>query len=121
VNNLRAGNFEKSMYDTQTDTASLLEWANRGGVNYYDYNDPTAKQVDVKLGSPEIVYYKFYKWVQGENRNEEYLIPAYSFPIEKTEDYQQYRSYILVPLIKGFEELNPDQGTGPVPRPMMTK
>jgi len=121
VNNLRAGSSEKSLYDTETDTTKLLDWAKKGGANYYDNGSPEAKVIDVKLGDPEIVYYKFYKWVQDGNRNEEYLIPAYSFPVVKSADYQLYRSNILVPLIKGFEDQNPDQGTGPVPVPFMAR
>ena len=105
VNNLRANHYQKSLYQTEPDSDKIIDWARQGGVYFYAYRG-AEKTVDVTLETPELVYFRYFKWLPEENKTEEFLIPAYSFPIAENPELNLYRTRIIVPAVKGFEELN---------------
>lgn len=114
--NLRPRQYDRSIYPSETNPVSILDWASRGGI-YGDYYDASIKTVDVLLEAPTVSHFKYYVYLPKEGRSEEYLIPAYVFPIQKPQDYTGYRSYVVVPAVKDFEGLT----SVPVAVPLMTK
>jgi len=117
VYGLRAENYLSSAYDAETDSAKILASAEKGGWNQMFYTDVTAKTVDVSLGTPYIAYMKIWHYVSDQTDSEEILAPVYVFPItERPDQYSYYQNYIVVPLVKGLEDLN-----APYPVPMMER
>jgi hypothetical protein len=116
VYGLRAENYLSSSYDAETDSAKILASAEKGGWNQMFYTDVTAKTVDVSLGTPTIAYMKIFHYVSDQTDSEEILAPVYVFPITEKPDQYFYQDYVIVPLVKGLEDLN-----APYPVPMMEK
>lgn len=108
LNNLKPNSYEKSLYPVEQDRAKLLDWARRGGIFFYAYRG-AEKTVEVKLETPELVYFRHFKWVPEENRTDEYVVPAYSFDINADPGLNLFRSKLIVPAVQGFEDLMMDQ------------
>jgi len=108
LNNLRANHYEKSLYAVEENSAKILDWASRGGIFFYAYRG-AEKTVEVELETPELVFFRHFKWVPEENRTDEYLVPAYVFTITPDPSLSIFRSRIVVPAVKGFDELMMDQ------------
>lgn len=101
--------YEASLYDVETNIDTLInKWQNQ---NRYAYpSEVSVKTVDIKLGTPELVYVEVYKWdvASGDSR---LLVPAYRFPVlEKPTDAYYYSDYVAIPLVPSLLE---NQG-GPI-------
>ena len=114
VYGLRAENYLSSAYDAETDSAKILASAEKGGWNQMSYADATAKTVDVSIGTPTMAYMKILHYTPDKTDSEEIIAPVYIFPITEKPDQYFYQDYVIVPLVKGLEDLNT-----PYPVPMM--
>jgi hypothetical protein len=88
--------YQSSAYQAVADEVLFKKFLERGGLFGF-YQVEGAKEVEVPLGEPQLVYLKYYQFKPGEN-NTELLVPAYLFPIlEKPEPYF-YQKSVVVPL-----------------------
>lgn len=102
VNWLSVDNYLKSDYKTETTTANILKVASKWGrYGFYDYGTLDVKYIDVTLKNPEIKYVHTYKYNNKDNTQEQYLIPAVVFDVEKPENTENfYGENVVVPLLK---------------------
>lgn len=113
--NITSNSYQSSEYQVEQDVNRILDLAKKGGQNIY-YNNQAEKTVTIKIGNPELIYVKHYKY--ENNQTEELLIPALKFPIiEKPEDSYLSYNQIIVPIIKDIldERIN---DPGVLPRPI---
>ena len=113
--NLSLQEYESSMYDAETDFSRILEFAEKGGVNRYYWNEGQTKKVEI--GTPVQEYMVEWRYDQNNRMNKMLIIPALIFPITKTpvEGYY-YQKNIIVPLAKELLEENENP---PYPVPLL--
>ena len=107
VNGISVQQYDASLYDVETDIEKLLTIFEGQPTGYP--SDVTISTVEIKLGTPELVFTQIFKFdEQGESR---LLVPAYRFPvIEKPTDQLWFSSSIIIPLVTDL--LN--TGGGPI-------
>lgn len=100
LNWLSIDNYLKSDYKTETSTENILKVANvwwRYG--FYDTGTEKVKYIDVNLKNPEIKYVHTYSF--KDNTQEQFLIPAVVFEVDKPENTEYYYwETVVVPLLK---------------------
>lgn len=98
--NLTSNKYQSSLYDMETDVEKILDLASKGGYYYSMPEQTDAKVVEIKLGTPHIVYMQ--TWQFADNISSQILVPALAFPITNIPDEAEYyyRENILVPLAK---------------------
>ena len=103
--NLTTQQFESSQYAAETDFDRIMKVVQ---ARSFIPEGPQAKVLDVVLGTPTLTYVKV--WRYENNRNDELLVPAASFPVLESPKEQPYWSTaVVVPLIKELLEPNLDQ------------
>lgn len=112
--NLNLQEYESSMYDAETDFSRIIEFAEKGGINRYYWNEGQTKKVEI--GTPIQEYMVVWRYDQDNQTNKMLIIPALIFPITKTpiEGYY-YQKNIIVPLVKELLEEN-ENPLYPMPR-----
>jgi hypothetical protein len=97
VSNLLTGGFSSSQYSIETDSDTLLKFAEQGGINNYPWYDDSAKAEELELGTPQLVYVNHYVPEQGE-----LYIPALQFPVvSKPQTGPNYYSKVVtIPLVQ---------------------
>lgn len=101
VNNLMTQNYQSSSYEVETDPKNIIDMAESTDRGAYAQNDEVADRVEVELGAPTLVYARY--WQYRGSQEEEYLVPAFSFPIINSDNTSGlYRKNIIVPLVKSF-------------------
>ncbi len=111
VSNLTSYRYETSDYELETDSAKILELAEKGGYGsgIYYYSESQDK-VTLELGTPTKSLIRFNRY--ANNTNEELLIPALIFPITNAPENYYGSRFITVPLVKQMiTELN-DRSNG---------
>ena len=99
VSNLTGLSYESSAYPMVTDSATILDVVQRGGLYGSKPVDGNVKKVRIEVGTPTLGYYP--SRYQIDQTPTEYLIPALVFPITKAPQGEQlYRTAIVVPLVK---------------------
>jgi hypothetical protein len=101
VNNLMTQNYQSSAYEVETDVKNIIDMAESTDREMYAQNAEVAEKIEVELGTPSLVYAKY--WQYKDSGEEEYLVPAFAFPVisnDKTSGV--YRKNIIVPLVKSF-------------------
>jgi len=113
--NLSLQEYESSMYDAETDFSRILEFAKKGGISRYYWNEGQTKKVEI--GTPAQEYMVVWKYDRDNQMNKMLIIPALIFPITKTpaEGYY-YQKNIIVPLAKELLEENENP---PYPVPLL--
>jgi len=103
--NLSLQEYESSMYDAETDFSRIIEFAEKGGVNRYYWNEGQTKKVEIETPAQE--YMVVWKYDRDNQMNQMLIIPALIFPVTKTpaEGYY-YQKNIIVPLAKELLEEN---------------
>ena len=113
--------YERSLYTAETDMGRILKIASQGGYRqYYPYFYDEAegslrtKKIDLKIGTPELVYMKFWKYDEAKGTSDELMVPAFAFPVvsEASGGDIPPASRIIVPLAK---ELLDQMETEPKP------
>ncbi|MGE4444870.1 MAG: hypothetical protein AB7E37_07885 [Candidatus Altimarinota bacterium] len=101
LNGLHINNYEKYAYNIETSKENILKIANVGGRFGLENEIPkNAKYIDILLKNPTLQYISTYKY---ENfSQEQFLIPAVVFEIEKAGVENYYGDTITVPLVKDF-------------------
>ncbi|MBI4127443.1 MAG: hypothetical protein HY459_00080 [Parcubacteria group bacterium] len=108
---LTTQNYQSSLYGAETDVDRILEIASRGGFRMYPYEDPSAKIVEVELGTPKEALVRV--WTYEANLGNELLVPALIFPVTKAPEGEAfYTKDVVVPLVK--EVLDEGNGGGPI-------
>ena len=111
--NLTSQDYEKSLYEAETDPAEILKIAEKGGI-YRRYFGNNEKVIELGLGTPASVYMKTWNFQDGETN--ELLVPAFLFPIIKeAEEGSAFQENVIVPLAKELLELSEDR----MPVPLM--
>ncbi len=105
IYNLSLQEYESSMYDAETDFSRILEFAEKGGIIRYYWNEGLTKKVEI--GTPAQEYMVVWRYDRNNQMNRMLIIPALIFPITKTpaEGYY-YQKNIIVPLAKELLEEN---------------
>jgi len=114
IYNLSTQNYDRSSYKV-ANISDILGLAERGGMNNYYYSDQASKTQDVKLGSPEKVYMKYWKYDSVTGISDELLVPALNFSVQdfpQNADYNLKRN-VIVPLAE--ELVNQTQLDYPIP------
>jgi hypothetical protein len=114
IYNLSTQNYDRSSYKVAS-VSDILGLTERGGMNNYYYSDQTTKTQDIKLGNPEKVYVKYWKYDNITGISDELLVPALNFPVKdfpQNADYNLKRN-VIVPLAE--ELVNQTQSDYPVP------
>ncbi|MDD2515892.1 MAG: hypothetical protein PHF46_01365 [Candidatus Gracilibacteria bacterium] len=88
-------NFLSSMYETETNFDKILEIATKGGRNNPTVYK-TGENSEISLGTPVLEYTYIYDYKDGVT--EEYIVPAYIFPILDNQNYGP--SNIVVPILQ---------------------
>ncbi len=110
--NLFAQNYQKSMYDAETNVDTVLQYAERGGLYSWQWED-APNRVEVELGTPTISYIRMWNFKPGAPEGDELYIPALIFPILNSPDNVDiYKKAVVVPLAKDLLSAN-DWG-GPI-------
>ena len=105
-----ADSYDRSTYELERDAATVLGYAEQGGL--YSYAEPDgATVVDIELGTPSLILMSHYNYTSKGSEN--LLIPALSFPITKNSaEHPLYQEVITVPLVKNIldeaKNSNPD-------------
>ncbi|MEY4722504.1 MAG: hypothetical protein RLZZ324_17 [Candidatus Parcubacteria bacterium] len=112
VYNLFTRNYESAAYDAETDSAKILEIAQRGGTYGWMPEGTDVKKIVVHLGTPERVLLRTWQYA-NDGTGKELLVPALRFPtIEKSvEGGIVPQEAVVVPLVK---ELLQSNGGGPI-------
>lgn len=99
--------YERSLYTAETDMDRILKIASQGGYRqYYPYyaedGSWRTKKVDVEIGSPDIVYMKFWKYDEAKGVSDELLVPAFAFPVISEPSGGEFppAPRVIVPLAK---------------------
>jgi hypothetical protein len=112
VSNLTSYRYETSDYEIETDSAKILELAEKGGYgsSFYYYSESQEK-ITLELGAPVRSLIRFNRY--ANNINEELLTPALIFPITNIPANYYGPRFITVPLAKQMIlELNSNSGGG---------
>src|SRR3989339_627245 len=112
--NLSNQKYQSSIYDMETDVNKILDLASRGGNYYYYYQDPSAKTVEITLGTPRLGYMQ--TWQYTDNVSHELLVPALIFPVTNipTDAEYFYRESVVIPLAKEIIDQRMQGGDLPV-------
>lgn len=117
LNNLKANAYEASIYKAFTDANKIKEIVENGGLNNYQSIGDNKKNIEVRLGSPEIILSQQYYYNDKDQSNSEIFVPALSFPVlglsEETDFFSQ--KSIIIPLLKDIIDNN-NNGIIPMPR-----
>lgn len=101
LNGLSVNNYLTSQYQTETNKENILKVANVWGrFGFYTPETDKVKYVDIKLKNPELKYVNVYEY--KNNSQEQYLIPAVVFEVERSWVENYYVDTITVPLVKDF-------------------
>jgi hypothetical protein len=114
IYNLSTQNYDRSSYKFAS-VSDILSLTERGGMNNYYYSDQANKAQGVKLGGPERVYMKYWKYDNITGISDELLVPALNFPVKdfpQNADYNLKRN-VIVPLVD--ELVNQTQPDYPTP------
>lgn len=100
-----ASAYDKSSYELERDSATVLNLASHGGLYYYPMEGVT-KTIEIELGTPEVILTSHYAYTN--NSSELLFIPALSFPVIKNSDTNPvYSDHVVIPLVKSvIEEAN---------------
>lgn len=110
--NLVSREFEVASYAAETDASKLIKVAEKGGVYGNDSTEPNAKIVDVELGTPTLVYSRFWQW--SATGGSDVMAPALSFPVMNApQDY--WSKNIVVPLAQELLQAPTFGGGAPMP------
>ncbi|MFA6098352.1 MAG: hypothetical protein WCV50_01065 [Patescibacteria group bacterium] len=105
VANLQAQQYQSSSYAAQTDVNAVLALAQKGGLYSYESAD-SAKTVDVTLGAPALGFVSVSTY--QDSQYQEFLVPAYIFPVQNAPEEIAYKKQVIVPLVKEFFSLGDD-------------
>lgn len=95
--------FQSSGYATVQNKNKIMQSLENGGYMNYVYKNEEAKEVEIKLGTPELKYVVTYNYTDGNS--EELIIPALVFRvIEKPEVPYYHRDNITIPIINDLLE-----------------
>lgn len=104
ISELSAQDYDRSLYDTETNRGALIKFAESGGyhnVIYYAMGvNGGRKTTKVELGTPSLAYMKVWKYEPNQNQSGELLVPTLVFPITNANGANTYRKNIMVPLVK---------------------
>ncbi|HUC02099.1 MAG TPA: hypothetical protein VMA75_04350 [Candidatus Paceibacterota bacterium] len=128
VYGLQAESYQSSAYDAITDTSTILSMAEDPEVYPVIYNgamgsgsadsaDTNATVTTYDLGTPTMVYEDMYQ-TDSNGQSSEFLVPAFAFPVVGSASDNASTRYIMVPLIKDFEQPSQSVVVPPVPRPV---
>lgn len=100
LSGLSIDSYLKSDYKTETTTVNIIKVAEKWGrYGFYDYGTGEVKYIDLNLKNPEIKYVHTYSY--KDNIQEQYLVPAVVFEVEKIENTENfYGETVVVPLLK---------------------
>ncbi|MDB4939635.1 MAG: hypothetical protein JWO40_60 [Candidatus Doudnabacteria bacterium] len=99
ISELNLGNYQSSLYSTETDISKIMAIVEKGGTDTYYPADANAKTEDVQLGSPKLQLMTY--WDYQNNNSTELFVPALIFPITKAPaDVPIYKKAVVVPIIK---------------------
>ena len=98
VSNLTSYRYETSDYALETDSATILGLAEKGGYGSRYYFGQDQKEITLELGTPTKSLIRL--WRYSNNTNDELLIPALIFPILNTSADYYGSKFITVPLAK---------------------
>jgi len=109
VNGLETQNYSSSEYVAETDSASIVKFAEEGGANRI-YSYPEAKNiVTMELETPQAVYVR--QWKYNGNESSELFVPSFLFKIKEIPSgVNYYNDYITVPLVKEMLQQNDNMG-----------
>jgi hypothetical protein len=118
VTNLTTQRYEKSSYELETNVDRVLKVAQQGGNQWY-WQAEDAKEVEVGLGTPSLVYMRY--WIANGNTSSEVYVPALYFPVtEKPADAQYLQDGITVPLAKEvLDQYGQNPDIMPLEKPMI--
>jgi len=103
--NLVAQTYEQSLYEAETDEATILKVAERGGV--YGWQWDGADKVEVGLGTPTKQYIKMWNYRPVMTESDELYVPALVFPIlDNPNNIDIYRKAVVVPLAKDLLQVD---------------
>lgn len=100
-------NYESSLYDSQRDNELILKMLKQGGryPEYFTEGD-NVEEVDVEVGTPVLALAKIWRYAD-ESRGEDFLVPAYVFPVLSKIDNPYFsKKNIVIPLVKDFYDNN---------------
>ncbi|MDD3284732.1 MAG: hypothetical protein PHZ07_04015 [Patescibacteria group bacterium] len=97
ISNLKLQNYDKSLYDCETDKDKILQFVQNGGINSRQYYQ-SEESIDLNLDTPEQIYIYYYKYDNEENQ--ELIVPALRFKVKKIDESNFAPQYIIVPLVK---------------------
>jgi hypothetical protein len=101
LNGLSVNNYLTSQYQTETNKENILKVANVWGrFGFYTPETDTVKYIDIALKNPKLKYVNVYEY--KNNSQEQYLIPAVVFEVERSWVENYYVDTITVPLVKDF-------------------
>ncbi len=120
--NYMTQNYESSNYETETDVARILKFAEQGG-RYSNRYFASTKTKELKIGTPTLSYVKIWQFNEDKRENIELLVPAFIFPIlEKPEGTYFWQENIVIPIVKELldeaDKQNNDVRILPEPVPM---
>ncbi len=120
VTGLAVQHYESSSYKTIQEVAQIKSMVEQGGV-YANYSYPNAeKTVELSLGDPSVQFVSLPRL--DTDGYQEYLVPAYVFPIVKVPEGEQYwQKNIVIPLVKEFYDNQAGGGIEPVSKPLLEK
>jgi len=98
VNNLTSYRYETSDYALETDSATILGLAEKGGYSSRYYFGQDQKEITLELGTPTKSL--IHLWRYSNNTNDELLVPALIFPVLNTPANYYGSKFVTVPLAK---------------------
>ncbi len=120
---LQTQNYQSSNYAAETDKERIMKFALQGDIwpqATYPSESFQVKEVEVKLGTPQIQYMRYWKY-EGNQSNELFL-PALVFPvIEKTPADENFtKKAVVIPLVKEIlDSITAEAGGGVTPPPVI--
>jgi hypothetical protein len=100
---LQTQNYQSSNYAMETDKERVMRFALQGDLwpqGDYPMENFEVKKVEVKLGTPEIQYMRYFKYADTEN--DDLLVPALVFPVVDKGQADEYynKEVVVIPLVK---------------------
>jgi hypothetical protein len=120
VTGLAVQHYESSPYKTIQEAAQIKSMVEQGGL-YANYSYPNAeKTVELSLGDPSVQFVSLSR--SDTDGYQEYLVPAYVFPIVKVPEGEQYwQKNIVIPLVEEFYDNQTGGGIEPMPLPLLER
>ncbi len=102
VNSITTQTYEGSSYAVEKDVKKIINFAEQGGNTFGMFYGPSGANIhDINLGTPSLMYMRYFKYNYEKGTGDDLFVPALVFPLSNIPgDQPFYQKNIVVPIVK---------------------